>query len=100
MSELSDLEITRKCAEAMGIITKAKLGTWEESRYADEWKFDPLRDDADAMALVKRFKLSIYQHQDLVTVTDYFYSQQRVELNITDLNRAICLTVARMKGEK
>lgn len=63
---MTDLEMTRLCAEAMGLALRPRIGarnitcanqdlletTWGE-------QYEPLVDDAQAMALVKKFKLVI-----------------------------------------
>ena len=49
MTTLTDLEIVRLCAEAMG------LTSWQSG----EGRYDPLHDDAQAMELMKRLGLSI-----------------------------------------
>ena len=71
---LSDLEATRLCAEAMGYTARE----WTHmvpvpsptsiAVYNREWPhpfgFDPLTDDAQAMALVKRFNMGIGQDSE------------------------------------
>ena len=48
---MTDLELTKLCAEAMGIeISPVRHGDGDFSLY------DPLHDDAQAMALVKKFE--------------------------------------------
>ena len=94
---MTDLEITRLCAEAMG------LG-WQDDRTdggitAQEgtynYKYDPLHDDAQAMALVKKMRLEISTFRGEWHVgndMDWAWN--------TDLNRAICECVAKMQAAK
>lgn len=111
MSELSDLEITKACFDAMGLVQEWKSF---EPAYFDpglgEWgsvvRYAPLTDDAQAMALVKRFDFVIEREliskksrgQDWgVTLFDRVGKVHTVR-HEPDLNRAICLCIARMKG--
>ena len=75
---MTDLEITRLCAEAMG------LG-WQDDRTdggitAQEgtynYKYDPLHDDAQAMALVKKMRFDgrtegVSPHEDTFDVVGH-----------------------------
>ena len=88
---MTDLEITRLCAEAMGYEYSDGSGTICVSK-AGVGNYDPLHDDAQAMALVKKFRLEV---QDC---GKWFVSEhQNADAFEDDLNRAICLTVARMQ---
>lgn len=102
MSELSDLEITRRCAEMMGIsfeIGGDPAAVWISRENGDE--YNPFHDEAQAMALVKRFRLSVDRYdaecEDWIVSADGKLNLFAVD---TDLNRAICLAVARMKDAK
>lgn len=101
---MTDIEITRLCAEAMGekIVypdddnERLPLAT-ENERGAN--LYDPLHDDAQAMALVKRFTLhAVYEAADrvwhCVTLQHGFYGRS------PELNRAICECVAQMQAGK
>lgn len=101
---MTDLEITRLCAEAMGLYIGADAEEFGFPRWQHIMRYDPLHDDAQAMALVKKFRLTI-------TLRDYVYAPNRHEWNVavgagpieayeTDLNRAICECVARMQKAK
>ena len=118
---MTDLEMTKMCAEAMG-------WKYREENFRDpSWPsqplyqgyfdrpegtsikaedYDPLHDDAQAMALVKKLKLTIVW-------TDARLDGWRVrgwrtgktgalceEVDNDDLNRAIIECVAKMQGEK
>jgi hypothetical protein len=58
---MTDLEMTKLCAEAMGIhATETAAGDMVMRRDANgAVYYDPVHDDAQAMALVKRFGLTI-----------------------------------------
>lgn len=96
---MTDLEMTKLCAEAMGWIEKAR-------RYG--MKIDPLHDDAQAMALVKKFHISIgapfpdtpqweceIGGRFLPSGIKPFYGWAT-----KDLNRAIVMSVAKMQAYK
>ena len=127
---MTDSEITRRCAEAMGWkYFHSKHGHWEiddpnGTRYPIGFgapKFDPysgeklaeltagdaliqsgyapLFDDAQAMALWKRFKPNVYKehHGERFMVSWRGYE---VEIIDDDLNRAICLCIGQMQTTK
>jgi len=86
---MTDLEITRLCAEAMGL-------RWKQN---GEHIFDllgeycPLHDDVKAMGLVKKFSLhceKVGSWWEIESITGFIGSH-------SDLNRAICGCVARMQ---
>ena len=105
---MTDLEITKACAEAMGYqriahcqlarpgiepdkVSVSKTGTSMDEQYA------PLHDDAQAMALVKKFELRIGRTVmgDRWYVDDNPYGDYAcVDEN---LNRAICERIVKMK---
>ena len=114
---MTDLELTKACAEAMGFrIASSTLAPYTqhpkssvrvaEGKKATRW-YDPLHDDAQAMALVKRVKLRVLRcdeefpevigssgiHEwhvfDINSENEGFYHE--------DLNRAICECVAKIK---
>jgi hypothetical protein len=130
---MTDLEITRLCAEAMGWQHLGAVGVdleaegvespseadrrfpgklWCLSGGNNWWRHpegdtvcghcesipDPLHDDAQAMALVKRFKLHIYT---VTGMSDHWIAHQasgtHTGAQSTNLNRAICLAVAKMQ---
>ena len=67
---MTDLEMTKLCAEAMGYTPSVEYG-WPQGasiNYYDEhnehhYYWRPLIDDAQAMALVKKFRLTVYWHE-------------------------------------
>ena len=107
---MDDLTITRLCAEAMGleIFTDAYGETVLEQpdHDLDNVAYDPLHDDAQAMALVKKFKLNALwggrpdKQKWAVWQSDESELEDGVSFYSADLNRAICECVARMQKEK
>lgn len=107
---MTDLEMTRLCAEAIGWNS---LGSPIEIRkdriflapgsFA-EFCYDPLHDDAQAMALVKKFRLFIFGHSPYWVVASKNPSMSEntgdVLADGNDLNRAIVECVAKMKEVK
>lgn len=90
---MTDLEIRKACAEAMGL-------PWEGAQYV----YDPLHDDAQAMALLQKFGPEINMmagYFDCEWVVNVGISQPIVEVHHdTDLNHAICLCVAKLKAHE
>ena len=88
---MSDLEITRLCAEAWG---DKHWATYPNDEL--QWiEFDPLHDDAQAMALVKKMRIEI------ATFRDEWHAGKDMEWSYgPDLNRAICECVANMQAAK
>ena len=105
---MTDLEITKLCAEVMGvpIIQKgadAKLPFW----YSDLTKkktrllaYNPLHNDAQAMALVKKLHLHIDQRPGKACSAQDPHFTVIAERSDCDLNRAICECVAKMQASK
>ena len=87
---MDNLTITRLCAEAMG---HPDLDSYKE---ANDYPYDPLHDDAQAMALVKKFPEECLQAMT-ENLAEYALSPSRPELNF---NRAICECVARMQAAR
>ena len=96
---MTDLEMTRLCAEAMGYrITDEydDLGHVECEQCGD---FDPIHDDAQAMALVKNHYLAFYWRFNIVTEPRWEVcgpEGQKICFS-KDLNRAIVECVAKMQ---
>ena len=103
---MTDLEITKLCGAAMGFLIRTdhgEDGIWcNDSLGNNVGIYAPLHDDAQAMALVKRLRLTISSHNHM------FYcskpqggpEQWKFHSGNTDLNRAICETVARIQKAK
>ena len=110
MSHLSDLEITRACAEAMGYVidenTSASFSytaIWVKRPDAPPGIYYPLVDDAQAMALVKNKYLSIDLGSDAWFVRapyDALINENNRVAAHSDLNRAICECVAKLQQAK
>ena len=112
---MDDLTITRFCAEAMGWTVKV-AGHTEDRPFrcyeGDEpiygigsgWitsKWNPLHDDAQAMAMVK--KLEIWLNINEVERGLRWYARPKdsaIFAGNSDLNRAICEAVAKMQASK
>ena len=112
---MTDLEITRLCAEAMDLCEDEQ--TTRTISYREEghiWirheadaigkMYHPLHDDAQAMALVKKFHIQLDKTlrtpddpygQWIASKTDKWVSEPT-----DDLNRAICECVAKMQAAK
>ena len=96
---MTDLELTRLCAEAMFDRLE-----WEQRLF----NYDPLHDDAQAMALVKKFRLLIELNPNILG-RQVRVSGSEIASDIppfdkcnyeTALNRAICECVAKMQAAK
>ena len=108
LNRLASLEITRLCAEAEGMTIP--MLRWEEGGYVlcignfvgRRCRYNPLHDDAQAMALVKKFNMRIHEPSQ-----DHWRAaipNPQIGLDYTsdeqDLNKAICLCVAQMQKAK
>lgn len=99
--------MTKLCADAMGLMWYRR-GRWlqldGEMPIAIDvdgmsQDYDPLHDDEQAMALVKKFKLDIthaWIGEDVVYKVRGTIAGWEVEPHPGDLNRAICECVAKM----
>lgn len=98
---MTDLELVRLCAVAMGI--KREIDEGEQVyRMEDKYRrlhwFDPIHDDAQAMALVKRFRLNISAQPKEWDVDAFTIGGNEQNFcTDADLNRAICECVAKME---
>jgi hypothetical protein len=111
---MTDLEITKACAEAMGIKTIDAFGHPHIKH--DHWPtrdtscektgiglkaYQPLHDDAQAMALVKKFRLRIGQSMvagEKEPEQEWFVERNNHQYATdADLNRAICECVAKLR---
>ena len=112
---MTDLEITKLCAEAMAIQFVELVATDSAHQSANELTmaalmagYDPLHDDAQAMALVKKFQISIaWSWADQIGCMSRWEAEQDENRRISDtpctykdLNRAICECVAKMEKAK
>jgi len=123
VTDMTDLELTKACAEASGMRQSQLFplgdypdqdGTYElmgDAIYRlsgnprggyNRYLYNPLHDDGQAMALVKHFKLSIAYLYNYVDGVQYWYctlsgSPSGNEIYGGILNRAICECVANMQ---
>ena len=106
---MTDLEITRLCAEAMGLEViprnispdgKGGLQIHQTEHGPIKW-YRPLHDDAQCMALVKKFGLAILNDDDDSWWVGLALDSPDTEYaEASDLNRAICECVAKMQAAK
>lgn len=91
-----DLEIIKRCAEKMGYITAPDRGG--NFVLVNSLGYDPLHDDAQAMALVKKFRLGIYFSADDDEWGCYKFHEYGNDPDVSskDLNRAICECVTKL----
>ena len=105
---MTDLEITRLCAEAMGLpVFVDAFGTMclEERDVDNNREYDPLHDDAQAMALVKKMRMSVMFYPEIDgRKAEWWRVDGCPPSNVTtrhaDLNRAICECIAKMQAAK
>ena len=111
---MTDLEMTKLCAEAMGYAAcrahiedydKIAGYRFEVSNPLTGWAlYDPLNDDAQAMALVKKFRLTIYgmnRTEDEWAIFNQYRDSCWAHTTFgSDLNRAIVECVAKMQQAK
>ena len=113
---MTDLEITKLCAEAMGLCghpVREGMEMWTKEGWGNNkdaivlhhscWRiWNPLHDDAQAMALVKKLDLEIHRPWGGWMVVPVVYQRRAMELHSSDhsLNRAICECVAEMQKVK
>ena len=86
---MTDVEMVKRCAGAMGYMADVD---WVEPKY------DPLHNDAQAMALVKKFRLDIERCDDGEFMVTWGEKLGNF-VKSPDLNRAIVECVANM-GEQ
>lgn len=102
---MTDLEITRLCAEAMGFHRSGDMREQEwyylRNHSYPNLRYDPLRNDAQAMALVKKFILRIDRTRGIPEQWGVYSKRNYQGMAISsDLNRAICECVAQMQQNK
>ena len=105
---MTDLEITKACAEAMGY--ELVQGCEDEVRIhfiknygranGPGRPYDPLHDDAQAMALVKKFHLELTCGLNDIWIASNRGTTDYVSGNNSDLNRAICECICKMHRKK
>jgi len=100
-----DLEMTKLCAEAMGSQVVEDDGfLWGANDMWREQYYSPLTDDAQAMALVKKLRVTIGHDGLGKWIVEWWPAHQslypRHETEGADLNRAIVECVAKMQAAK
>ena len=102
---MRDNEITRLCAEAMGYTVPITRNLGDRillPQGGDFVRYDPLTNDAQAMALVKKHKLCFYWRDKVVTEPRWEacdYNGNNLVCN-QNLNHAICECIAKMQLAK
>ena len=109
---MTDTEIVRLCAEAMespptlpgtSDIWGVTVAFVSGERTVRQWvreTYDPLHDDAQCFALVKRFRLQITTPDWTRETWQVKYGQSNFYGIAEVLNRAVCTTVAKMQKAK
>ena len=95
---MTDLEMTRLCAEAMGVKLINEICRGEE-RYRPDNLYDPLHDDAQAMALVKKLNMEI-ERSDAGRCKAWIHPAKEHSEWCDNLNLAIVECVAKMQAAK
>lgn len=106
MDSLTDLEVTKLCAEAMGLVGYVPCATGPfasksmlTARDGEQsvLYYDPLNHDAQAMALVKQFNLCILR-PDSNGWWEVHLADDDFSFSNKNLNDAICECVAQMQA--
>jgi len=104
---MTDLEIVQLCARAMGYSDVQRKGdhVMDERGQTVEHIYWPLTDGTQAMALVKRFGLTLDPAEDdppftwRANVAPNGDWENQIIVESADLNRAICECVAKLSKE-
>ena len=102
---MTDLEMTKLCAEAMGYYLMRPSASDHAWHTAEQDYYDPLHNDAQAMALVKMLRpanlsYNIFAGRWSVHTLRDNETGARFESFDADLNRAIVECVAKMQAAK
>lgn len=106
---MTELEITKLCAEAMGLSWLKEFGDCVLLHDSMASEYDPLHDDAQAMALVKKFELVVEppwatkETEGMWEISLFSGDDDPFDTCIAlheNLNRAICECVAKMQSAK
>jgi hypothetical protein len=107
---MTDLEMTVACAKAMGLdyrIVKDNLVSIIAKRIHLTGYYEPLINDLQAMALIRKFELSIwyatdmwYVRKEAPTHIEYLAGENNWAAYDADLNRAVVTCVANMQRDK
>lgn len=103
---MDDLEMTKLCAEAMGLEVSQLLNTGicifaNEDKSGGPVFYRPLKNDAQAMALVKKCGLEIWMRPrpNCWNVAPFDYDSE-IRAESDNLNHAIVECVAKMQKQK
>lgn len=101
---MTDLEMTKLCAEAIGKVPHASTRKEYQGVPVGVWlachKYDPLHNDEQAMALVKKLKLTVsyeIDHWEAWNHLDNWHPSHIVGGD-ENINRAIVECVAKMRA--
>ena len=101
---MTDLEITRLCAEAMRFEPVCSMIQPKSDKQPKYWKigrrefpmssYKPLHDDAQVMALMKKFPL-----QTILALSDHLdrYPLEDAPERAAEINRVVCECIANME---
>lgn len=96
---MTDLEMTALCADAMGHTPEVHQDrVYVYDRESAPFGYDPLQNDEEAMALVKKFQLWISSFPEEGWRVQYDATEKDIESINRDLNRAIVECVALMQA--
>lgn len=96
---MSDIELVKACAELMGGIATELPdfdGLWLVGN--NSYSYDPLHNDEQCFALVKRFGLCISRLSETWYVDASDDGDAATANHPADLNRAICECVSKLKA--
>lgn len=107
MKELTDLEITRLVAEAMGLTVVEQLGGMRfPNTQAEDSVYDPLHDKAQCFELIERFNIHI-SAPELPVLTQWVASchitpdrADNAYARDAELKRAVCLCVVMQQQKR
>lgn len=103
---MTDLEMTKLCAEAMGLhivkVMPAIVIVSDDKTEIESYGYDPIENDAQAMALVKRFEIApLWMPKQGAWEAWLPHSKTAWPPTYSlDLNRAIVECVAKMQAAK
>ncbi len=97
---MTDLEKIKLCAEVMGEVVIQALvdGSGCLNVQTQHYQYDPLHDDAQVMALVRKFKLSVNPQADGSCEVSYFDADDEIRVDAKEgINCAIVECIAKMQ---
>jgi len=103
---MTDLELIKKCADRMGLdvvlVSHKTDDHGKQGSYVSHaGEYDPLHDDAQAMELVKKFKVCLVYAEDeeheIGPIWQADIDDEKYLTTSDNLNRAICECVAKLE---